>query len=268
MDRPLCQFIDLPVLTWSNGACWRKTGECNILNDADISPIAKTGVSNVLVERILGFVTAGKLMPGDKLPSEREMAQRFQVSRPTVREAMRALSVLGVIEIQHGGGAFVSSLNATDLLGPLNFFLSLSEVSVSKLYEARCLVEGEICAQAAKLATEENLAHLEALIEEQKGQVSYAEEYLRLDSQFHQYLGEMSGNPFLARASQSLNVLGIEFRRKAANTKDTPGRSIDDHRAILKALREKNPEAARQAMVAHMHQVMSSTRDALGEDDA
>lgn len=244
------------------------SGDDKILNDADISPIPKTGVSDVLVQRILGFVTAGKLTPGDKLPSEREMAQRFQVSRPTVREALRALSVLGVIEVRHGGGAFVSALNAADLLGPLNFFLSLSEVSVTKLYEARRLVEGEICAQAAKLATDANLAHLEALIDEQMGQVSYAEEYLRLDSQFHQYLGEISGNPFLARASQSLNVLGIEFRRKAANTKETPGRSIDNHRDILKALRAKDPEAARQAMVAHMDQVMKSTRDALGESNA
>lgn len=227
----------------------------------DITPIAKAGVSDILVERILGFVAVGQLQPGDKLPSERELACRFQVSRPTVREAMRALSVLGVIEIRHGGGAYVGTLNAEDLLGPLNFFLSLSNVTVEKLYAARKLIEGEICALAATRATEEQFARIEKLIGEQKRVSEYAEEYLRLDSLFHQSLGEISENPFLARASQSLNVLGIEFRRKAANTKDTPTRSIADHCSILEALRARNPEAARQAMTMHMDQVMASTND-------
>jgi GntR family transcriptional regulator, transcriptional repressor for pyruvate dehydrogenase complex len=234
-----------------------------MLNALDYSPIAKAGVSDLLVQRILGFVTAGQLRPGDRLPSERELAERFQVSRPTVREAMKALSILGIVDVHHGGGAFVSALNAEELLGPLSFFLNLSEVTVEKLYEARRLIEGEICAQAANLGLPADLDRLQELIAAQDAQKSYAEEYLALDSQFHQLLGEMSGNPFLARASQSLNVLGIEFRRKAANTKHTPSRSIDDHRAILKALREHDPEAARRAMVAHMDQVMTSTRNAL-----
>lgn len=231
-----------------------------------MSPIAKTGVSDLLVERILGFVTAGRLKAGDKLPSERELAERFGVSRPTVREAMRALSVLGVIEVRHGGGAFVSQLDATDLLGPLNFFLSLSEVSVQKLYDARRLIEGEICAQAAVSPSEEDLARLEALIEEQRKVSNYAEEYLKLDSLFHKQLGEMSGNPFLSRASESLNVLGIEFRQHAARSKGTPARSIQDHRNIVAAIRDGDAQRARDAMVAHMDQVMASTSAALAEE--
>ena len=238
-----------------------------MLKDSDIAPIAKTGVSDILVERILGFVAAGQLQPGDKLPSERKLASRFQVSRPTVREAMRALSVLGVVEVRHGGGAFVGSLNAEDLLRPLNFFLSLSDVTVEKLYAARKLIEGEICALAASLATDERLDQLEGLVGQQERVTEYAEEYLRLDSLFHKTLGEISENPFLARASQSLNVLGIEFRTKAANSKDTPERSIADHCAILKALHAKDQVAARQAMVAHMDQVMASTIGAVESEN-
>ena len=234
-----------------------------MLNARDFSPISKSGVSDLLIQRLLGFVTAGRLQPGDKLPSERELAERFQVSRPTVREAMKALSFLGVVEIRHGGGAFVSALNAAELLGPLSFFLNLSEVTVEKLFDARRLIEGEISALAAKLATSGDLIHLESLIAMQETQKIYAEEYLVLDSQFHEFLGQISGNPFLARASQSLNVLGVEFRRKAAISKETPARSIADHRVIMKALRDADPEAARQAMVAHMDQAMNSTRNGL-----
>ncbi len=241
-------------------------GRWKILEDADIKPIPKIGISDILVERILGFVTAGQLAPGDKLPSERELSSRFQVSRPTVREAMRALSVLGVIEVRHGGGAYVGRLRAEDLLGPLNFFLSLSDASIDNLYNARKLIEGEICALAARLATDDDLDQLAKLIEEQAGMMDYADNYLKLDSEFHKLLGDLSGNPFLARASQSLNVLGIEFRKKAARVAGTPARSVQDHRNILAALRAKDFEAARAAMVAHMDQVLVSTRADLEVD--
>lgn len=242
-------------------------GGIDILKDKDIKPLAKIAVSEMLIEQLLGFVAAGQLQSGDRLPSERELAERFEVSRPTVREAMRALSVLGVVEIRHGGGAFVSELNAADLLGPLNFFLSLSDVSVDNLYDARRLVEGEICALAATRASEEDIDFLEDLIGQQEIAKDYAEEYLKLDSRFHERLGEISGNPFLFRASQSLNVLGIEFRRKAANTKSVPSDSIKDHRSILEALREHNPEAARKAMVSHMNQVLDATRAGIENSD-
>lgn len=230
-----------------------------LLQDSDIKPIAKTGVTDVLVDRILGFVTAGQLRPGDRLPSERDLAERFGVSRPTVREAMRALSVLGVIEVRHGGGAFVSALDATSLLSPLNFFLGLSQVSVDQLYDARRLIEGEICALAATRITPAALDELEALITEQEKVLDAAEAYLALDSRFHARLGEVADNPFLARASQSLNVLGIEFRRAAANSGEMPRRSVRDHRQIVAALAKGDAEGARKAMIAHMDQVRNTT---------
>lgn len=238
-----------------------------MLSEKDIWPIAKHGMSEMLVEKLLGFVTAGRLQAGDKLPSERELAERFGVSRPTVREALRALSVLGVIEIRHGGGAFVSALKATDLLGPLNFFLSLSDVSVDKLYQARCLIEGEICALAATRITANDIADLAALIDAQEGARSDATLYLTLDSQFHERLATLADNPFLARASSSLNALGIEFRKLVASSKAAPTRSISDHRAILAALEAGNVEGARAAMVAHMTQVLETTRSELDLKD-
>ncbi len=217
----------------------------------------------MLVERLLGFVTAGRLKAGDKLPSERDLAERFGVSRPTVREALRALSVLGVIEIRHGGGAFVSALNATELLGPLNFFLSLSDVSVEKLYQARCLIEGEICALAATRVTADELSDLADLIDDQEGARQDATRYLALDSEFHERLAVIGDNPFLARAQTSLNTLGIEFRKLIASTKAAPTRSITDHRTILDAVQNGDVEGARAAMVAHMNQVYETTRSEL-----
>ena len=233
-----------------------------ILSEKDIAPLAKQRMSEMVVERLLGFVTAGRLKAGDKLPTERELAVRFGVSRPTVREALRALSILGVIEIHHGGGAFISALDATNLLGPLNFFLSLSDVSVEKLYQARRLIEGETCALAAERITAEDLAALGMLIDEQERARRDVTLYLAHDSQFHERLAKIGDNPFLARAQSSLNALGIEFRKLAAGTK-APTRSISDHRAILAALTEGDAEKARAAMVAHMNQVFQTTRSEL-----
>lgn len=240
-----------------------KQGGRAILGNDDILPISRSGVSEMLVQQLLGFVTAGRLKAGDKLPSERELAERFEVSRPTVREALRALSVLGVLEIRHGGGAFVSALNAAELLGPLSFFLSLSDASVEQLYNARRIIEGEICALAATRVTPEDLAELSDLIEAQENVKRDAVHYLQFDSQFHEALGRIGGNPFLARASQSLNILGIEFRKLAAKTKAAPTRSIADHKVILAALTEGDSEAARAAMVDHMNQVLTTTKEEL-----
>ncbi len=96
--------------------------------------------SERVVSQLLGLVKAGNLKAGDRLPSERELAEMFNVSRPTVREALRALVVLGVLKARHGSGIFVSPLEATDILGPLAFFLALKDVQIDRLYEARRLI--------------------------------------------------------------------------------------------------------------------------------
>lgn len=228
-----------------------------------VRPLHKAGLTDMLVTRILGLVTAGNLEAGDQLPSERKLAETFSISRPTLREAIRALAVLGVLEIRHGGGVFVSQLSAADLLQPLTFFLTLRSTEVDKLYEARQLIEGDICARAASRATEADAAELEALIVSQEAVTGEPEKYREIDTLFHQRLAELADNEFLARAAQSLNILGLEFRKIASETPSVIARSIKDHRAIAEAIRNKQPEAARAAMVAHMVHVLGSTRSSM-----
>jgi GntR family transcriptional repressor for pyruvate dehydrogenase complex len=228
-----------------------------------VRPLQKAGLTDMLVARILGLVTAGNLEAGDQLPSERKLAETFNISRPTLREAIRALGVLGVLEIRHGGGVFVSSLSAADLLQPLTFFLTLRSTEVDKLYEARQLIEGDICARAAERVTDPDVAELELLIAEQKSVTEQPERYRDVDTAFHRRLAELSDNEFLARAAQSLNILGLEFRKLASETPKVIARSITDHRAIVKAIKARDAEAARAAMVAHMAHVLGSTRTSM-----
>lgn len=223
-------------------------------------PLKKAGLTQLLVARILSLVTTGELQPGDQLPSERKLAETFDVSRPTLREALRALDVLGVVEVRHGGGVFVSQLEASDLLGPLAFFLTLRASEVEKLYDARRLIEGEIAALSATAATDADFDALSALIDLQELAKTDPPKYRELDTAFHRKLGELSGNEFLGRAAQSLNVLGQEFRKTASETPNVIATSIDDHRAIVAALRVGDREAARAAMVLHMNHVLQSTQ--------
>ncbi len=224
------------------------------------APLKKTGLTERLVARILSLVTTGELKPGDQLPSERKLAETFEVSRPTLREALRALDVLGVVEVRHGGGVFVSQLEASDLLGPLTFFLTLRASEVEKLYDARRLIEGEIVALAAARASAADFDALAHLVDRQEAAKTEPAQYRDLDTAFHRKLAELSGNDFLARAAQSLNVLGLEFRKTASETPNVIATSITDHRAIIVALRAGNAEAARAAMATHMNHVLQSTQ--------
>jgi GntR family transcriptional repressor for pyruvate dehydrogenase complex len=226
-----------------------------------IDPIAREGAAEKVVHRLLALVKAGDLKPGDRLPGERELAEMFHVSRPTIREAMRGLSVLGVVKSRHGGGIFVSALEAADLLGPLSFFLTLQEMEVDSLYQARAVIEGEIAALAAATVQPMDLAELEGLIADQVANIHAPANYRVLDTAFHAKLADMAGNPFLARAAGSMNVLGMEFRKTASESEAVIGISIEDHRRILAAVRLNQPVAARQAMQEHMQNVLRTTKE-------
>ncbi len=226
----------------------------------NVEPISREGASEKVVHRLLALVKAGDLKPGDRLPSERDLAEKFNVSRPTVREAVRALVVLGVIRSHHGGGIYVSGLEAADLLQPLSFFLTLHKVEVDSLYHARQLIEGEIVALAAKVVTPDDLAALAALIDAQELVVGNPAEYRVLDTRFHQMMASIAANPFLARAASSMNVLGLEFRKTASENEAVIRLSIADHRRILAALAARDSETARAAMREHMEHVLNTTK--------
>jgi GntR family transcriptional repressor for pyruvate dehydrogenase complex len=232
-----------------------------------VSAISQEPASNRVVSQVLGMVRAGSLKAGDRLPSERELAEMFQVSRPTVREALRALVALGVLKTRHGSGIFVSPLQAADILGPLTFFLSLQDVQVDRLYEARRLIEGEIAGLAADRRTQAQVLELRELIAEQDRVVSDPYAYRSVDTRFHHKLAEMAGNPFLARAAESLNILGLEFRKVASETPAIITQSICDHRNIVDCIAARDTGGARIGMQAHMMNVLRTTKQA-SEDRA
>lgn len=227
-------------------------------------PIGKKTVSERVVQRILDLVKTGHLSAGDKLPSERDLADQLDVSRPTVREALRALSILGVLEIRHGGGVYVTALNAEELLAPMDFFVSLNAQNMAELFDARIHFEPMLASLAAERLTEAALARLATLVAEQLADPEDADLFHDTDVEFHKTILEASGNDFLSRFGKLLQVLGDQGRQAFQKRLSIRQQSIADHQHILAALTAHDAAAAQRAMRQHMVNVRNALREVTG----
>lgn len=223
------------------------------------APIIRESVAEMVVRRILGMVKSGALKAGAALPPERDMAVMLTVSRPSVREAIRALSVLGVVRTRQGGGAFITDLGPDMLLGPIQFYLSLQIAHVPDLYDARSLIESDVARRAAVNMSDADLTRLEAVLAAQAATVGDPLAFRKSDFEFHELIWIGSGNAFLKRIGESLNVIGLEFRKRASEKPLVLQQSLMDHARIVQALKARDAEAAARAAETHMRNVFQST---------
>lgn len=223
------------------------------------APIVRHSVAEVVAHRILDLVKAGALKPGDQLPPERELAASLNVSRPTVREAIRGLTILGVVVTRQGGGAFISELDADALLHPLQFYLSLEEINVRQLYDARSLIESDVARRAAEHMDDAGLQKLAEILADQVNTLNDPTRFRLSDHAFHETICAGSRNAFLQRIGQSLNVVGLEFRKRASETPGVLEQSLRDHHRLLDALTARDADAAAEAAATHMNNVYRST---------
>ncbi len=222
-------------------------------------PIERLPVGEMVARRILDMVKAGTLKPGDQLPTERDLAQSLNVSRPSVREAIRGLAILGVVRTVQGGGAYISDLDAEALLGPIQFFLSLQDLNVSELYDARSLIESDVARRAAINMDGASLARLDAILVAQADCLDNPDAFRASDYAFHELIWVGSGNAFLKRIGESLNVIGLEFRKRASESPAVLRQSYADHQVLVAALKVRDADAAAKAAEQHMHNVYRVT---------
>ena len=205
----------------------------------------------------------GRYGPGDKLPSERELADDFGVSRPTIRDAMIALEFQGLVEARQGSGVYVNASPVVEDTSDL-------EVGALELTEARRLFEGEACALSAATIGADQLAHLDQLVA-QMARTTAPDEIERLEQEFHLAIARATGNAAIEAGVEDLWTLRQQSPACAALLRRARGNGggdfIDEHRQIAAALRERDPRAARQAIHAHLAQVIDDLL-ALAEQDA
>lgn len=222
--------------------------------------IVREGIAEQVVDLILGQIRRGELVPGQKLASERELAAELGVGRPSLREALRALSILGVIDIRQGDGLFVSQLLPDQLLEPLSFFLSLSEHSMDQLFEARIVYESGITGIAARTLDSEGMKTLRHCIAEGERTIDDPKTFLELDVTFHQTITRAANNPFLEKTADAFRALTLASRSLTVSVPAIRRQAHEDHEKIFDALLYRDEEEASKAMAQHLRGVWHAYR--------
>lgn len=219
----------------------------------------RPSASERVAERLTDLIASGNLTPGDKLPSENELSRALQVSRPVVREALRGLAMMGIVESKQGGGCYVTDLKPNRLMAPLSFALSLQDYSIESLFRARMVIDTGIAADAARNATAEQIASLRELVQAGHKLVNDPVTFRVMDAEFHGLISTAADNAFLEKVSTSLYGLAIEQRRQASSKAGVLKRSAEDHAAICEAIAAHDAEAAAAAMAVHVENIRNST---------
>ncbi|MBI4310919.1 MAG: FadR family transcriptional regulator [Chloroflexi bacterium] len=223
--------------------------------DPAITAVHRTRLFESVVAQLRELIRDGKLLPGQRLPSEREMAQRFQVSRASVREAVRALEQEGLVATRSGAGTFVSEEGFDAAVDVLAKRLLAGREVVADILELRLLLEPQIAALAAQRATAGDKEQMAAILREQEAQVAEGETGAAADVAFHSTVASASHNQVLERLSATLADLLSPIRDEGLQTPDRSYSSLRTHRAILQAIEAGDQEAARLAMQEHIEGV-------------
>ncbi|NUO56900.1 MAG: FadR family transcriptional regulator [Hamadaea sp.] len=216
------------------------------------------------IERIKEMIVSGELRPGGRLPKEADLAERLGLSRNSLREAVKALSLIRVLDVRQGDGTYVTSLQPEVLLDTVGFIIDFHrDDSVLDLLEVRRILESEATALAARHMTDEQLAELGKVIE---GMESAADinELIEADLDFHRRIAQGAGNPVLASLIESLSAPTLRARVWRGLTQaDAADSTREQHRAIFAALRTRDANVARSWAAVHIAGVEEWLRKAL-----
>jgi GntR family transcriptional regulator, transcriptional repressor for pyruvate dehydrogenase complex len=205
-----------------------------------------------VVAHVQRLINDGTLKPGDKLPSERELAQHFQLGRSSVRDAIRTLEVRGVVRPRQGEGTVVRDLSTEAVTAPLSSMLLRKRALVKELMEVRFMIEPPLAARAAVRATERQIARMEEILDRQRLKTEEGELTVQEDFDFHFTLWTMAGNSVVLNVLDVLMDLLAESRARGLQVRGRQTKSIEGHRVILSAIRHHDPKSAESAMRRHI----------------
>ena len=217
------------------------------------------------IDKIRAMITSGELRPGDRLPSEPELGAQLGLSRSSLREAVKALSLINVLDVRRGDGTYVTSLDPGLLLDAMSFAVDFQhDRSVLHFLEVRRILEPAAMALSATAMSDDEIASLGALLEEVPPESS-VEAFVDNDLEFHRRIARGSGNPVLAALIDSVSSRTQRARIWRGITQaSATHRTLDEHRAIVAALAGRRPEVAHACAVVHIAGVEQWLRDALG----
>jgi GntR family transcriptional repressor for pyruvate dehydrogenase complex len=221
---------------------------------AEFTPVEKTSVVEHIVDQVKALVRDNRFGPGSRLPTERDLARQLGVSRPSLREALRTLSLMGILDSRPGAGTRFRTAARDILKVPFEFFVMLEQPSLEHLHETRELIEVFAAGLAAERRTAEDEEQLAAATAALKAAVADPAGWAAANLAFHSAVARAAHNPVLERMMSSLYGgmrLVIEAGRRAV--RDDLSSAYRLHEEIFRAIRRGDPAAARAAMTRHMN---------------
>src|SRR3954471_22411972 len=208
-----------------------------------------------VAEQIRRLIGTGALKPGDLLPPERELAVKLGVGRSSIRDAVRTLEVMGILEPRQGHGTVVRDLSTDALVVPLASMLTRKREMVSELLDVRRMLEPALAARAARNATPEEIAEMGRILERHEAKLRRGEQAVDEDDEFHYAIALAARNSVVLQVLDVLMDLLRESRSRSLQVKGRPQRSFDGHRRILRAIRRHDTEAAEEAVRKHLREI-------------
>lgn len=211
-----------------------------------------------VLSQISKLMAEGNLSPGDRLMGEREMATALGVSRTTLREALRTLELLGLVEIKHGDGTFIIDHQINQIITPLALALSVVPNSMEELWETRICLEVECAGHAAERITDKQQEYMDNILEELKANVNDPKLYGRADLRFHNIIAQVSQNSVLARLMQTFTrhinqIMQTAYQGRFYHDENYLQYTLDHHIKIYESIKGKDVENARKMMREHLN---------------
>lgn len=221
-----------------------------------LKPIKTKKIYEQIVDQIGLLVSEGQLKPGDRLPSERELVEQFQVSRASIREAISALEMMGLIEVRAGEGTYIRQVNIDSVVAPLAWMLFIEKDTDLELYEVRKILEVQAVGIAAERVQEDEIRDMYEVMEVMRMDLEIDRLGEEADHYFHYAIARATHNKILIRLmntiSDTMQKTLKASRSKLYEDRNSPERLYQEHRSIFEAIKSHNALMAQQLMLNHL----------------
>jgi GntR family transcriptional regulator, transcriptional repressor for pyruvate dehydrogenase complex len=229
---------------------------------SSITPIDRTGITELVVQRIKDLLARGDLKAGSRLPPERELAELLNISRPSLRTALKALSVMGIIRAKPGAGTYIAESLPEIFAEPMHFMTLINNTSVEELFEARRIIEAGLAELAAERATIDDVQALNREIEGMRAAIDDPENFLKHDVGFHRIMAHTANNKLMSGIMDTIAQLLFHIRRQSIANASNLNEAIEWHQKIVEAIRKHDPKRAKDMLAGHLRAAQEAwTRD-------
>jgi len=218
-----------------------------------LKPVIKARLSEAAMQQIQALITSRGMLPGDRLPSERELVHQLEISRTSVREALRMLEIMGLVQVKPGRGAFIKDLDG-DLGIPLATWIAGHQETLRNYFEVRMILEPASAALAALRANREDIRRLTKKLNDFRICLEHEDlvGIIQADIAFHNLIGKATKNKTLQLFTNTISRLLVDSWKASLRTEGRPRKTVREHQEILDAIINRDAPEARRNMEKHL----------------